>query len=330
MLFIHNNDINDPQINLAVEEYLLRTMASDEPILLFYINEPAVIIGRNQNTLEEIDPDYIKENNIHVIRRLSGGGAVFHDLGNLNFSFITKGKEDLHNFAKFTDPVIKALTRLGVEAELKGRSDIFVSGKKVSGNAQYSTSSGMFSHGTLLFDTDIETMLKALNPRQIKVESKAVQSVRNFVTNIKENLPPEKEASTIYDLEQAILDEIFGSQGITIYQLTETDWENIHQLSAERYQSWHWNYGHSPKFNVQKSGDFPVGKIDIRINIKDGRIHGLRIFGNFSGKEPIDQLENLLIGVRYDPEALAAALAQVNVQPYFGELDKGEFLSLLW
>ena len=330
MQFVHNNHINDPTINLAVEEFLLRNMVSDEPILLFYINEPAVIIGRNQNTLEEIDPDYIRENNIHVIRRLSGGGAVFHDLGNLNFSFITKAKEDLHNFAKFTQPVIQALNQLGIDAQLKGKSDIFVNDKKVSGNAQYSTSNGMFSHGTLLFNTNLEVMLKALNPRQIKVESKAVQSIRNFVTNIKENLPQENEAITIYDLEQAVLDQIFGSQGISIYQLSESDWEKIHQISIERYQRWQWNYGHSPKFNIQKSADFPVGKIDLRIDVVKGHINGLKIYGNFSGQRPIEGLEKLLLGVRYDPESLTAALTDVDVSQYFGDIDKDPFLELLW
>lgn len=331
MLFVHNEDINDPRINLAIEEFLLREMSDRGPILLFYINEPAVIIGRNQNTLEEIDPDYIKARGIHVVRRLSGGGAVYHDLGNLNFSFITRAKEELHNFAKFTEPVVGALAKMGITAELVGKSDIFADGKKISGNAQYSTKKGMFSHGTLLFDTNIKEMLSALNPRQAKIESKAVQSVRNFVTNIKELLPAERaESFTIFDLKQAILDEIFGRMGISIYQLTEEDWKKIHQISAERYQRWHWNFGHSPKFNIQKSETFPVGKIDVRIDVDKGRIKGLKIFGNYAGSVPIGGLENLLVGVRYEPEALAAALADEDIRPYFGELDKEAFLALIY
>ena len=330
MLFVDNDNINDPHINLAIEEFLLRNMVGAEPILLFYINEPAVIIGRNQNTIEEIDPDYIEDNKIHVVRRLSGGGAVYHDLGNLNFSFITQAREDLHNFAKFTEPVINALAQLGIDAELKGKSDIFAEGKKISGNAQYSTSAGMFSHGTLLFDTNIEAMLKALNPRQVKVESKAVQSVRNFVTNIRELLPPEKSAYTIFDLKQAILDQIYGRQGITVYTLTDSDWQEVHKISFQRYQRWHWKYGRSPKFNIQKSDDFPIGKIDVRIDVKDGQIQGVKIFGNFSGKKSVETLEMLLIGVRYEPKALAKALAETDIRPYFGEIDKGAFLALLW
>lgn len=331
MQFVHNEDVHDPRVNLAIEEFLLRNLSGEKPILLFYINEPSVIIGRNQNTLEEIDPAYIKQEGIHVVRRLSGGGAVFHDLGNLNFSFITAAREDLHNFAKFTEPVIGALDRIGIQAELRGKSDIFIGDKKISGNAQYSTNSGMFSHGTLLYDTNIETMLKALNPRQIQIESKAVQSVRNFVTNICEHLPPETtDTFTIYDLKQAILDEIFGRQGITLYQLTDDDWHHIHRIAAERYQRWHWNYGHSPKSNIQKSADFPIGKVDVRIGLANGRIQGIKIYGNFSGAKHIGGLENLLVGVRYDPDALAAALAEEDIRPYFGNLNKEAFLDLLF
>lgn len=331
MLFVHNDDINDPRVNLAIEEFLLRNLSGEGPILLFYINEPSVIIGRNQNTLEEIDPNYIKERGIRVVRRLSGGGAVYHDLGNLNFSFITSAKEELHNFAKFTEPVVGALNRIGVEAELRGKSDIFADGKKISGNAQYSTTKGMFSHGTLLFNTNIEEMLKSLNPRQVQVESKAVQSVRNFVTNIRDLLPAElSDSFDIFDLKQAILDEIFGRHGISVYKLTEADWVKIDQISAERYQRWHWNYGHSPKFNIQKSENFPAGKVDVRIDVDGGRIKGLKIFGNFAGKQHIGGLENLLVGVRYDPEALAAALEDEDIRPYFGELEKTAFLNLLY
>ena len=326
MLYVHNDNITDPRVNLAIEEHLLRNLAVAEPIILFYINEPAVIIGRNQNTIEEIDPDYIKLKGIHVIRRISGGGAVYHDLGNLNFSFITQGREDLHNFARFTDPVIGVLRDLSVAAELRGKSDIFAAGKKISGNAQYATGNRMFSHGTLLFDTDIKEMLSALNPKQVKIESKAVQSVRNFVTNIREQLPSDMG---IEDLRQALLRGLFGSDDIPEYELQETDWDQINQISEERYRSWGWNYGHSPKFNIQKSDRFPVGVIDIRMDVEGGVIQGARIYGDFAGTRDIIDLEELLVGIRYDQDELAAALSDVDLSPFFGSLDKSDFLSLL-
>lgn len=326
MVFVDNQNIKDPRINLAIEEHLLRNVTHDEDILLFYINEPAVIIGRNQNTIEEIDPDFVKANGIHVVRRLSGGGAVFHDLGNLNFSFVTNGRRDLHNFAKFTDPVVRVLHELGVDAELRGRSDIFAGDKKISGNAQYSTPERMFSHGTLLFDTDIETMLKALNPRQMEIESKAVQSVRNFVTNVKEEL---SQPMDIHAFRQRLLHGIFDLEEIPKLTLDESDWEQIYQYRDERYANWEWNYGRSPKFNVRKSEQLPVGTIDARIDVEKGKINAIKLFGDFSGYRPVSELEDELVGIRYDADALAEVLTAVDLTEYFGPLSVDEFVRFL-
>jgi lipoate-protein ligase A len=324
MRFVDNENITDPRLNLAIEEHLLRNMNLAEPILLFYINEPSVIIGRNQNTIEEIDPDYIKSKGIHVVRRLSGGGAVYHDLGNLNFSFITQGKEGLHDFARFTDPVIDILRHLGVAAELRGKSDIFAGDKKISGNAQYSTAGRMFSHGTLLFDTNLEEMLKALNPRQGQIESKAVQSIRNFVINIRELLDQDMD---IYGLKQSILQGIFGQGPLPTYPLSSADWDDIQAISDQRYRQWDWNYGRSPDFNIQKSDRLPAGKFDVRIEVIDGHIGTLRIYGDFAGLRDVAELEQHLTGIRYDREALATSLADVDLQTYFGDLNKADFLS---
>src|SRR5690554_2341039 len=161
MIFIDNEGNNDPHLNLALEEYIVRNF-KDKDYLLFYINEPSIIIGRNQNTLEEINQSYVEENGIHVVRRISGGGAVYHDLGNLNFSFITNyDKKSLNNFRKFTEPIINVLQSLEVNAELKGRNDIVADGRKISGNAQFSTAKRMFSHGTLLFDSNLSEVANA-------------------------------------------------------------------------------------------------------------------------------------------------------------------------
>lgn len=327
MLFVDNFNITDPRINLAIEEYLLRELTMDEPLLLFYVNEPSVIIGRNQNTLEEIDYDYVNEKGIHVVRRLSGGGAVYHDLGNLNFSFITTDQKDIHRFDRFTEPVIRALRNLGVDAGLQGRSDIFANGKKISGNAQYASRGRMFSHGTLLFDSDLEEMLKAINPRQEQIESSAVQSVRNFVVNIRELLP---QQMTIDELKQAIIDEVFGTFKYPTYDLEETDWEKIQLIVEERYSNWEWNFGRSPRFNVQKSERLPIGKIDLRIDVEKGHIKDMKIFGDFMGHRDINELESMLIGVRYDPDALAEVLKGQELRPFFGGLSQEDFLQLLY
>lgn len=327
MRFVDNNGITDPRQNLALEEYLLRHVESDEPLLLFYVNEPSVIIGRNQNTLEEIDPDYVAEHGIHVVRRLSGGGAVYHDLGNLNFSFVTNGKEDLHNFAKFTDPVVAVLRDLGVDAELRGRSDIFAAGKKVSGNAQYATTRRMFSHGTLLFDTDLEAMLRAINPRRVAIESKAVQSVRSFVTNLRELLPA---GMTLDDLRAALLHGIFGSGSIPSFEVSPEGWEKVRKISADRFRNWEWNVGRSPHFNVQKSARLAAGKVDARIDVDSGRIRAIKFTGDFNGRRDVAELEALLGGVPYDRERLAAAVEGVALSDYFGRMEPAEFVDLVY
>jgi lipoate-protein ligase A len=327
MLFVDNEETTDPRINLAIEEHLLRNVQLVEPLLLFYINAPSVILGRNQNSVEEIDPDFVRENHIHVVRRLSGGGAVYHDLGNLNFSFITHGRENLHNFEKFTRPVMDVLRGLGVDAALQGKSDIFVAGKKVSGNAQYAAAGRMFSHGTILFDTNLENMLRAINPKQTQIESKAVQSVRSFVTNLREHL---SEAMDIVELRQALLRGIFGGDDIPMYPLTNSDWEQIREIAVQRYMTWDWNYGRSPAFNIQKTEKLPAGKLDARIDVEKGHIQTIKIYGDFSGQRDVAELEMWLTGLRYDAEVVAEALANTDLEPYFGPLEKETFLKLLF
>jgi lipoate-protein ligase A len=327
MLFVDNQGMTDPRLNLALEEYLLRQVDTVEPLLLFYVNEPSVIIGRNQNTLEEIDPDYVDSRQIHIVRRLSGGGTVYHDLGNLNFSFITSGKDDLHNFNRFTEPVVSALRELGIDAQLRGKSDIFAGGKKISGNAQYATAKRMFSHGTLLFDTDLGEMLRAINPRRAQIESRAVQSVRNFVTNIRELL---SRPMTLEQFREALLHGIFGRGTIVVYEMSDADWSAVRELAERRYMSWEWNIGRSPVFNVCKSEQLPAGKLDARIDVGEGRIRAMKFYGDFSGRRDVAELENLLVGVRYDRQELTMALQDVDLKAFFGTMETAAFLDFLY
>lgn len=327
MLLVDDPAQSDPRLNLALEEHLLRNVELNEPILLFYQNAPSVIIGRNQNTLEEIDPEYVQREGLQLVRRLSGGGAVYHDLGNLNFSFVTPSKEGLHDFARFTGPVVQALRELGVPAELRGKSDIFAAGKKVSGNAQYASGGRMFSHGTLLFNTDLEAMLKALNPRQVAIESRAVQSVRNYVANLCELLPA---GMSLAELKAALLAGLFGRGEPPRYALGPADREQVEAIAAGRYRRWEWNIGHSPRFNVRKSAQTPAGKVDARIEVENGRVAGIRFYGDFEGRRDVAELEERLIGVRYDAGALGQALADLDPRPYFGELPAGQLRDLLY
>jgi lipoate-protein ligase A len=329
MLFIDNKGITDPRINLAIEEYALKNLDINETYLLFYINEPSIIIGKNQNTIEEINTDYVEKNGIHVVRRLSGGGAVYHDLGNLNFSFITKDDgESFHNFRKFTEPVVKALQKLGVNAMLSGRNDLEVEGRKISGNAQFSTKGRMFSHGTLMLNSEIENVVSALKVKKEKIESKGIKSVRSRVANISEFLT---EEISIDEFRSLLLKNIFeGQEEIPEYSLTEEDWDKIHQLSNERYQNWDWNYGRSPKFNLQHSQRFPIGSIDVRLEVNKGLIENCKIYGDFFGVGEVSEIEEKVTGIRYEKSEIERALSDVNTKHYFGNVTKEDIINLIY
>ncbi|MBP1994757.1 lipoate--protein ligase [Paenibacillus eucommiae] len=331
MLFIDNEGITDPRINLAIEEYALKQLPEDESYLLFYINEPSIIIGKNQNTISEINSDYVNKQGLHVVRRLSGGGAVYHDLGNLNFSFITKDDgKSFHNYLKFTEPVVASLRKLGVDAELTGRNDIQVGQRKISGNAQFTSKGRMFSHGTLLFDSEIESVVSALRVNPDKIESKGIKSIRSRVANISEFLA---EPMTIESFRVSLLESIFGTSADEIprYKLTEADWHAIRNLSADRYGNWDWNYGKSPKSSVRNSQRFEqIGTIEVYLNIEHGLIDELRIYGDFFGVGDVSDLEELLRGVRYEEERVRHVLTEQNLQVYFGGLELESFLSLLF
>ncbi|WP_139891492.1 lipoate--protein ligase [Bacillus sp. D386] len=329
MLFLDNRGITDPRINLAIEEYALKHLDIDESYLLFYINQPSIIIGKNQNTIEEINSDYVEENDIIVVRRLSGGGAVYHDLGNLNYSFITKDDgESFHNYKKFTEPVVEALKELGVNAELSGRNDLVVGERKISGNAQFATKGRMFSHGTLMLSSEIENVVSALKVKEDKIKSKGIKSIRSRVANISEFL---SEPLTMEEFRQKLLEHIFGGmENVQEYQWTDEDWKKIMEISEERYQQWDWNYGKSPKFNIQHSHRFPVGQIDVRLEVAKGKIEECKIFGDFFGVGDVEEIQKRLVGVRFSKSELENALKDVNISHYFGNITKQDFVNLLY
>ena len=334
MIFVPNEN-NDPRVNLAIETYLLTEMPLDEPILLFYINEPSIIIGRNQNTIEEINKEYVDEHGIHVVRRLSGGGAVYHDHGNLNFSFIMPDDgNSFRDFAKVTQPIIQALHDLGVEgAELKGRNDLVINDMKFSGNAMYATNGRMFAHGTLMFDSDIDEVVNTLKVRKDKIESKGIKSVRSRVTNIKPFLSEDKQEMTTEVFRQEILLKIFGVDSIDqvkTYELTDQDWAAINKISEQYYRNWDWNYGKSPAFNLERRHRFPIGSIEMKMNVADGAIQEIKIFGDFFGLGEIKDVEDILTGVKYDKASLEEAIDQIDVKKYFGNIEKEDLLGLIY
>lgn len=331
MKFIDNKGITDPSVNLALEEYVLQNFGKQDTYLLFYINRPSIIIGRNQNTIEEINTKYVDEKGIKVVRRLSGGGAVYHDEGNLNFSFITKDDGDsFQNFAKFTQPVVEALNKIGVPAELQGRNDLAADGRKISGNAMFSTKGRMFSHGTLMFDSEIENVVSALNVKQEKIESKGIKSIRSRVANIAEFLDKNITMEAFKQLILRYIFEVEDVKDVPRYELSEADWENIYKISEERYQKWEWNYGRSPSFNVQASHKFAAGLVDVRLDVKKGIIDNCKIYGDFFGMGDIAELEKQLIGIRHERKAIEDALTDFDVPYYLGKIPKEDFIDLLY
>ncbi|HLS30996.1 MAG TPA: lipoate--protein ligase [Flavobacteriaceae bacterium] len=330
MIYIDNEGINDPKTNLAIEEYCIRNLPVGEDYILFYINQPSIIIGRNQNTLEEIDLDYTEANDIKVVRRISGGGAVYHDFGNLNFSFLTDyDRTKLNNFKQFTAPIVKVLNEMGVPAEMKGRNDIVVNDKKISGNAQFSSVKRMFNHGTLLLDSDLSQVTKALTVKMTKIKSKGHKSARSRVANISEFL---EKPMTTEEFKQEILNGIFkDNPNFETYKLTEEDWKEINKLRAEKYGTWDWNFGKSPKFDIKREKKFPSGIIDLRIQVKrGGDIENVKIYGDFFGKDPIEDIEKALIGVRYEKNSIAEALKDFDLYTYFGAIEREDFINLVY
>ncbi|ANZ99645.1 lipoate--protein ligase [Carnobacterium divergens] len=335
MYFVDNNEVTDPRINLAIETFLLKEMKLDEPILLFYINEPSIIIGRNQNTIEEINTQYVEENNIHVVRRLSGGGAVYHDFGNLSFSFIMPDDgNSFRDFGKFTKPVIASLHQMGVEgAELKGRNDLVIDDKKFSGNAMYATSGRMFAHGTIMFDSDIEAVVGALKVRKDKIESKGIKSIRSRVTNIKPFLSDEYQYISTKEFRNQLLLSIFDvteRSQVKEYHLTEADWNRIHEISNDYYGNWDWNYGKSPKFELNRRQRFPIGSVEFKMNVENGFLKEVRIFGDFFGLGEISDVEKMLENVKYERSAINDVLDKVDIKRYFGNIEKEDLLNLIY
>lgn len=330
MILIDNNDIHDASVNLALEEYCVRNLdVENEMYLLFYINSPSIIIGKHQNTIEEINKNYVDRKGIRVVRRISGGGAVYHDLGNLNFSFITKYSHGFfHNFEKFTFPVVETLQKMGVNAVLGGRNDITVDGRKISGNAQFTNLKSMFSHGTLLFDSHIEDVVEALNVKMDKIESKGIKSVRSRVANITEFL---SEKITVTEFKQKLIDNIFRDYDtVPVLNLNDEQWTEVMNLADSKYRTWEWNFGRSPEFNIQKVRRFDFGQVDARIFVKDGEIEDIKFYGDFLGYGDSEDIENLLRGVLFREEEIAEALKGADLRFYFGNIELNDFVNFIY
>lgn len=312
MLLINNTNTN-AYFNLAMEEYFLKN--TNEDIFLLWQNENSIIVGKNQNTLSEINYDYVKENNIKVVRRLSGGGAVFHDLGNINFTFISCNDNSFSDFKKFTMPIVEALKELNVHAEFSGRNDLLIDGQKFSGNAQYNYKNKVMHHGTLLFSSEINDLSNALKVKPSKFQGKSVKSVKSRVTNISSHLD---KKMTVLEFKDYLMDFINKrDENSHFYELNDKDIESINKLVEEKYSTWEWNFGYSPKYSLNNELKYPGGNVEFSLDVHDGLIKDIKFFGDFFGKEDISFIEDKLRNVKHNEYSIKSALEDVDINNYF-------------
>lgn len=325
MRFIHNAS-TDPAFNLAAEEWLLHN--SDTDVFMLWRNSPAIIVGRNQNTLSQINEAFVRERTIPVIRRISGGGAVFHDLGNLNFTFISlDGENGSLDFRKFTEPILNAMREMGVNCEFDGRNDLVIDGLKFSGNAQHILGQRVLHHGTLLFSSQMEDMAGALRINPEKYKDKAVRSIRSRVTNIAEHLP---RPMTVEEFAEKLMSYVCGNTPGGQSPLSEVEIREIEHLAATKYRSWDWNYGFSPDYGFTRATRTPGGVVEAHLDIASGTICGAKIFGEFFGTRDVSELEGMLIGCRHERQALTELLKDIPVDEYIRGTETRDVVNCLF
>lgn len=326
MLYIEN-ERTDPYWNLALEEYLLKN--SSQEFFILWQNNPSIIVGRNQNTVSEINAEYVREHSIPVVRRLTGGGAVFHDLGNLNYTFIVNDSESFgFDFEKYTAPILEVLHHLSVNAELSGRNDLTIDGKKFSGNSQYRYRGRLLHHGTLLFSSNLPDISSALKVNPSKFERKGIKSVRSRVTNISEHL---NTPLTLAEFKNLITTNIKSSlREFEVYSLSEQELTSISSLEKEKYSTWEWNYGASPAYNITNRKKFSAGSVEIFMTVAEGMIRGIHIYGDFFGECEIQDIENSLADLPYEKTAIRKQLFEFELSRYFSGIGIEDLLSFMF
>lgn len=318
----------DPSFNLALEQYVFDVLPRDRNYFILWQNDNAVIVGRHQNTMAEINEPYIREHGIRVVRRLSGGGAVYHDLGNLNFTYIQDSESGIQlDLAMFCRPLAQAIRALGANAEVNGRNDITIDGRKFSGNAQYVKEGRVMHHGTIMFDSDLSIAGLALTPDPEKVAAKGVKSVRSRMTTVKEHLDGD---ITLAQFKKLLLEKLFEDQPMEEYKLTEQDIAAIEKLQEERYGTWKWNYGGSPACDLtRKKRVEGCGTVECRFHVKEGRITQAAFRGDFfSAKDPA-LLAERFVGLRPVIEDYQKALEGIDVSEYFSGMSVEALLDIL-
>lgn len=328
------NWVYDPGTCMALQVYAKDYLQLDDDVLLPYMMDPAIQIGKFQNAYEEVNTAYIEANDIKVIRRDTGGGAIYIDDKNMNFVFLLDGNTDIFgNYDKLYEPIIRALKKLGVKhVEQSGRNDLTIDGKKISGAAMTLENGRIYCGYSLLLDPDCETMVAALNPKQKKIQSHGIKSVRSRVTGIRSFLDERYQTMDVWEFTNFIICELLEITTMSDakrYSLTEEDWKKIDQIAIEKYNNWDWTYGQFREFDMKISERISIGTIDVDLTIKRGIIKDIQITGDFFGRKNISDIENALIGIQYKHDKITTVLKDFSLLAYFGHISAEALAELL-
>ena len=326
MRYLKNPSTN-PYYNMAFDEYCLESLPIDEPIFFLWQNRPAVIVGYNQEVNTEVNLDYLKEKGIDLVRRVTGGGAVYHDLENLNYTIVGRSEDLERDYPEYAALMMKALQALGVPAILSGRNDILVEGKKVSGFAKRVCKNRLMVHGTLMYNVDVDVLTHVLNPSTTKLQSKGIASVRSRVTNLCNYLP---ELSDIQAFKNRLEEILSNNYSDAEYKLSETDLAHIQQLTDKKFATWEWNYGRSPKATLVHSARLACGTVEIHLTLAENRIASCRFGGDFLGNLPASDVEKALTGIPYEIHEIRKCLSKLDISRYFDRVSADNLLEMMY
>lgn len=326
MLCIQHHS-TDPYFNIATDEYIFKHI--EEDCFMLWRNDNAIIVGKHQNAYAEVNVDYVKEKGIKVVRRLSGGGAVYHDLGNLNFSFTrTSDDDDLVDFRRYTKPILEVLKSLGVNAQFEGRNDLTIDGKKFSGNAEHVFKNKVLHHGTLLFSSQMRDVSEALKINPLKYKDRAVKSVPKRVTNISDHL---EEDISLEEFTRRIMDHIIATNDdARPYEFTDEDLRKIEEIKNEKYGNWEWNFGYSPDYNFKQGVKTDGGLIEMNMNVHEGVIQEMKIQGDFFHFRDIDEIEKALQSTPHEEKAIREKLQQFDLGQYFKGVSEDDLVAAMF